>query len=65
MINHLPQLKQLDGESIERSERLKAAQIAESVEVAIISASASYASKRAKQKEDYYLRLAPNSSRIL
>jgi len=53
IINHLPQLTQLDGDAIDRSERLKAAQQAELVNQAVISQSAQYMAKRGRQKEDY------------
>ena len=53
----MPQLTQLDGESIDRSERLKSAQKADQAEVSIIEQSAKYAAKRSKQKEDYFLQV--------
>ena len=57
IINHLPQLTQLDGESIDRSERLKARQQAELVDQMITDQSARYAAKRGRQKEDYARRV--------
>lgn len=56
VINTLPQLHELDGQKIEKSERLKSAQVQKQATEFILEESRRYDSKRKKQKRDYKLK---------
>lgn len=56
VINNLPQLAELDGQKIERSERIRAKQLLEKADSSVVNESKVYHAKRLKQKRDYELR---------
>jgi protein TilB len=56
VINNLPQLTELDGQKIEKSERLKATQQKEKAEKSVLEESFEYSKKRERQKKEFELR---------
>ena len=56
MVNTLPQLEELDGQKIEKSERLKSAQLTKEATESILEDSRQYADKRKKQKIEFQLK---------